>query len=49
MSKIKSFAGHVGETEQKATIIMKDEYTKEVSFILSSVRKAIVFLTQSWG
>ena len=40
MSKIKSFTeGHVSETEQKATIIMKERYTSQRSFFYSFVSK----------
>ena len=49
MSKINSFTRHVCETEQKATIIMKEGYTKDTSFVPISVRKELVFLTQSYG
>ena len=52
MSKIKLFTGgHVSETEQKATVIMKEGYAsqKEASLIPSSVGKALVFLTESYG
>ena len=52
MSKIKLFTGgHVSETEQKATVIMKEGCAsqKEASLIPSSVGKALVFLTESYG
>ena len=51
MSKIEPFTGgHVSETEQEGCHYEGRVYkSKEASFILGSVRKAFVFLTQGYG